>query len=345
MKVLHLLGIGIAAALTVAACDNGSTGALQPGGTDHHSTPGDDDDDDTAAGSSGKTTSGGTTPGDTTGTTGPNAPVPTNSPDGLAFYKASVHPTLASKCAACHGTAGPGPNWLTAADANATYKQLFSQGYVITSSRITVKGTHDGSTTNALSTTEIATYNQWVGMETAGGGAKATVNVLATLGACFDQTKFNAMQMGNWRTTQRTGNNNTNQVTPWNENANNCTGCNNAPCSTCHSSDPATNFVNAEGSNLLPPGTTFSESKSTAPAYISKYFGISPDGKPVASDGIKKKSDATKLAKAYSHPMFTLNTQQQAALDAFVTDTIAKYTSTNGACAATTTTTPPPANP
>ena len=45
----------------------------------------------------------------------------------------------------------------------------------------------------------------------------------------------------------------------------------------------------------------------------------------MASDGIKKKSDATKLDKAYTHPMFTLTTAQQTALDAFVTDVVTKF--------------------
>ncbi len=50
----------------------------------------------------------------------------TNSPAGKEFYKANVHPFMASKCGACHGTAGPGPAWLTSADAEKSYAQLFS---------------------------------------------------------------------------------------------------------------------------------------------------------------------------------------------------------------------------
>ena len=176
-------------------------------------------------------------------------------------------------------------------------------------------------------------------METAGGGTKATPNgSREALAPCFDQTLFNNMKMGNWATTQRTNNNNTNNVTPWNENANQCTGCNNAPCSTCHSADAATGFVNAEGDNLEPTGYTF-QTTQTQP-YITKFFGVDPTGLPIASDAIKKKSDATKLGKAYSHPMFTLTTAQQTALDAFVTDVITKYTAKT--CGQSTT---PPANP
>jgi hypothetical protein len=162
-------------------------------------------------------------------------------------------------------------------------------------------------------------------MEIADGGNEAPPNILAKLGSCFDRAKFDAMQLGQWRTTRRTNDNNTNNVTPWNENANNCTGCDNAPCTTCHSADAATHFKNAVGNNLLPLDSTFEETKLTTPAYITKYFGVSPDGKAVASDAIKKKSDATKKDRAYTHPMYALTPNQEAALNAFVSDVVTKY--------------------
>jgi hypothetical protein len=95
--------------------------------------------------------------------------------------------------------------------------------------------------------------------------------------------------------------------------------------------------VNAVGSPNFPNDYTFNETKKTQPAYISKFFGIGPDGKPIASNGIQKKSDSTMKAKAYTHPMFNLTDQQKAAVDAFVNDTIASYNA--GKCPATTTTT------
>jgi hypothetical protein len=214
---------------------------------------------------------------------------------------------------------------LTPTDAEKSYAQLFQQGYVVQQSRIVQKPAHGGSTTNYLNPTQVQTYNQWVGMELKDGGGKATPNVLAKLGTCFDRGKFDAMQLGQWRTTQRTANNNTNNVTPWNENANNCTGCRNSPCSTCHSADPATNFNNAVGSPLLPADTTFENTKLTSPAYITKFFGVSPDGKPVPSQCIEKKSDSTKKDKAYTHPLFQLNANQRTAVDAFVNDVITKF--------------------
>lgn len=323
----YLIGLAVAGSTVVAACaaptdtlpdgynrGNGSASSKVPGG-----------DDDTTPGASSSSSGGSTTT--------PSGPVATNSPAGKEFYKTNVHPALAQKCGACHGTAGPGPAWLTSADAELSYSQLFSQGYVVQQSRMTTKPAHGGSTTNVLSSAEIQKYNEWVAMELKDGGQKAPPNILEKLGSCFDRQKFDAMQLGQWRTTRRTNNNNTNNVTPWNENANNCTGCDNAPCTTCHSSDPATNFNNAVGNPILPAETTFANTKMTAPAYITKYFGVSPDGKAVASDGIKKKSDATMKDKAYTHPMYQLTAAQQTALDAFVTDVVTKFNA--GTCTPT----------
>jgi hypothetical protein len=322
----YLLAIALATAAAVAACGDGSTDTLSNGnrGSAASTTKGP------------KSTGTGTDTGEKTGADDavsgdatPTGPVATNSPGGKAFYKSTVHPFMATACGACHGAAGPGPEWLTAADSEKSYTQLFKVGYVIRQSRIIVKGTHGGVTTNVLDATQKATYNSWVEMEIKDGGGAAPPNLLAKLGTCFDRQKFDAMQMGQWRTTRRNNDpnngNNTNQITPWNENPDTCTGCDNAPCTTCHSADAATNFNNAVGNTLLPPETTFENTKSTAPAYITKFFGVTPDGKPMPSDGIKKKSDSTMKDKAYTHPMYTLNQNQQTALTAFVQDTITKF--------------------
>lgn len=322
LSARYLLGIALAAATAVAACGGGSTNTLTDGSGGENNggssrLPGGDDDDDTNGG-------GATNPGNTPGET-PSGPVPTNSPEGKAFYIANVHPFMAQKCGACHGAAGPGPAWLTTADAEQSYAQLFQLGYVVQQSRIILKPAHGGVTNNVLSNTEVQTYNEWVAIELKDGGTKAPPNVLEKLGSCFDREKFDAMNLGRWRTTRRTNNNNTNNITPWNENANNCTGCDNAPCTTCHSADAATNYKNAVGNNLLPADNTFEETKLTSPAYITKYFGVSPEGKPIASDALRKKMEATKKDRAYTHPMYNLNADQLAALDAFVNDVITKY--------------------
>lgn len=241
------------------------------------------------------------------------------------FYKSNVFPLMAQKCGSCHSAAGPGPAWITPTDAEKSYEQLFEMGYVVDGSRVALQVAHAGETDNYLAPSEKATYNQWVARELADGGSRATPSVLARLGACFDRTKFDDMDLGNWRTSRRTQTNNMYNVPVWNENANQCTGCNAATCTTCHSSDPATNFKNAVGNAVLPVSSTFDDTKSVSPPYITKYFGISPDGKPVASGAIKRKSEATKRDRAYSHPMFDLTPEQWSAIDTFVNDALSKY--------------------
>jgi hypothetical protein len=317
----HFLGIALATALAVAAC-GGNTDSLTDGsggveGADGSRKPG-------------KKATTGTTGGAATNPDEFTGPVPTNSPEGKAFYIQNVHPIMAATCGVCHVAGGAGPAWFTMANAEQSYAQLFGQGFVVPQSRLVTKGAHGGLTTNVFTAAQIGTFEQWVAIETRDGGAKAAPNILEKLGSCFDRTKFDAMQMGQWQTTRRTADNNTNQVNPWNENANQCTGCNNAPCRTCHSADAATNYSNAVGNNIFPAETTFENTKMTLPAYITKFFGVSPDGKPIGSNGIRKKSESTMKDKAYSHPMYTLNAAQLTALDAFVNDAVTKFSA--GTC-------------
>src|SRR5690349_11008253 len=118
MKARYLLAIALVTGTVLAACggdpdslSNGRDGlgaettAKKKKTTD---TPSANDSDD---GTSNDTT--------------PSGPVATNSPAGKEFYKTNVHPVLSTTCGGCHGSAGPGPEWLTAADAEKSYSQLF----------------------------------------------------------------------------------------------------------------------------------------------------------------------------------------------------------------------------
>lgn len=304
-----VIGTVLTLAALVAACGDGSSDSL------------------TNVRKNGNTagTTDGTTDGTDTTTGTASSPVATNSPAGKAFYKASVHPFLQTTCGTCHSAAGPGPAWFTPTDSEASYSQLFTAGYVVQNSRITVKGAHDGSTTNVLSADQIATYNKWVSMELADGGQEAPPNILAKLGDCFDRTKFDAMKMGDWKPTPRTNNNKPAGFTGnWTENQDTCTGCRSA-CYTCHSDDPATGFSNAVGNVVLPVDTTFNNTKLTTPPYITKFFAASPDGKAIASNGIKSKSDSTMKTGRDTHPLLNMTTAQMTAIDAFVTDAVTKY--------------------
>jgi MYXO-CTERM domain-containing protein len=145
---------------------------------------------------------------------------------------------------------------------------------------------------------------------------------LDRLGPLFDRAKFDAMRMGKWKTSIRTKDNNVNAVTPWEENANNCTGCK-AACSTCHSKNGETKFVNAEGNAILPKDYTFDQTKKQP--FIGAFFELNENGKPVASQAVNAKSDATKLAKSYSHPLFSVRAKDRNAIAAFQKDVLDKY--------------------
>jgi hypothetical protein len=328
MNLRTLLGIGLAAACTVAACGGGSQDTLSDGSD---GTGGDTIGDDGTGGTTG--TPGGTTgtPGGTTG--GTTGGTPTNSPTGKEYFTSNVYPFLQSGCSACHMGGGVGPTWM-GADAAATYALVFQVGFVAVDSPVLNKGPHGGVTTNVLTQAQKNTYLTWVNQEIKDGGVKASPNVLAKLADCLDRTKFDAIGLEDLRTIQRTKNNNTNNVTNWNENANRCTGCNNAPCRDCHSGDDASQFVNAINNPALPKDYTFNQTKLTNPAYLQKYFGVDPTGNPVASNGIENKSIATSKDHAYTHPYFKINAETKAAIQAFVDDAITKYKA--GTCTAAT---------
>jgi hypothetical protein len=336
MKGAHcVLGIVLAVggAALLAACDEASDsldntvrGAPNSGGNGNGTGAG----DGTGGGNRNGTgpakagtsaTGGGPTPTDTA-----------KAPDtaAKAYFVANVHPSLAATCGGCHET-GPGPSWINKTDAEVSYKMMFQLGYVSTESRILLKGPHQ--TTQGLSADQAQKFTTWVQMElSTPGGAKPAPAVLESVGACFDRAKFDAMKLGDLRTIQRQDGNNTNNVTSWRENANNCTGCNNAPCRVCHSGDDATLFVNAIGNPNLPQDFTFEQSKLTSPAYVTKYFGVSPTGEPIASNALKIKANATAKDKAYSHPYFQLSADFEQRLADFVSDAVAKFKSTNGKC-------------
>lgn len=336
MNAKYLLGIALAAAAAVAACGGGGDSTSLGGGAGNNGDPGMGTPG--AGGTTGGGKTGGSTPGQSTGQGGPSdpsGPTPTSSPTGKDFFIANVYPFLQTGCASCHVSgAGGAPMWL-AADADTSYKLQFTYGFVSTSSMILTKGAHGGSSTNVLTSAQQSTYLQWVAQETKDGGQTAQPNVFEKLAGCMDQTKFDAIGLANLRTIQRTANNNTNNVTPWNENANRCTGCNNAPCRDCHAGDPASNFINAYGNNNFPASYTFEQTKLSNPAYIQHYFGTDATGNPIASHGLEAKATAVSKGVAYSHPYFTLTTAEVTAIQAFVDDAISKYKA--GTCTGTST--------
>jgi hypothetical protein len=242
------------------------------------------------------------------------------------YFTKNVQPALAQSCASCHGANGTGPTWIASADVEKSYSLMFLRGYVSRTSTLVQKGPHS-SNAPALSKDQSVKVMTWIELELKERGDKAPPSVLEKLGSCLDQTKFDAIKFGTLVTVARNANNNPNKQA---ENANECTGCAAAPCSTCHSADPGTGFMMAVGNDILPADHTFKESKASTPPYMQKYFGLDTSGDPVASNAIKTKSDVTVQANAYTHPMYVLTPAMETAIKAYVDDAIAKYKS--GAC-------------
>jgi hypothetical protein len=236
------------------------------------------------------------------------------------LFVETVQPILVGGCGSCHAEGGSGPTWVSPSNADASYMMQFARGYVTPASAIIAKAAHEGG--YALNPAQQVAYLAWVDFEAKERGDKAPEVTLAKLGACMDPEKFKAIGLDKLVTTARTATNNPNKYV---ENANECTGCNAVPCSTCHSSDPASGFVMAIGNTLLPDDHTFNETKSLRPAYLQKYFGLTGAGEPAASHAIATKAKATLTAKPYTHPLFSLPPATEKALDAFVDDAIARF--------------------
>jgi len=316
MNARYLLGIALATAAAVAACGGApESGTLDPGGDDPGTvTP--------APGGTNKPPV--TTPPANPGDPAQPGNLPTNSATGKDFFGKNVQPFLEAKCSGCHAAGGIGtPTYIAKGDASKTYDMVYLNGFAVANSRIVVKGVHSGGGAPELTVTEKGTFAQWLALEAKDGGTKTQTNVLEKFGTCFDKAKFDAIGFGQLRTTRRqNGNNPLNQ----NENANNCTGCDNAPCRTCHSADDVTGFVMAIGNPILPADYTFEETKKLNPAFIRQYVSTTPTGDPQFNPGIMNKSTNTiEKGLAYSHPMYRLTPTMQTAIQAFVDDAVTKY--------------------
>jgi len=245
--------------------------------------------------------------------TGQSQPVPTSGPGSMnsparLFFISDVYPKLAV-CVNCHANGTLGAPGFLGKDAPSSYAGLDARGLIQQNSLFVTKGTHAAGAAAPLDATQLAAVNQWLAMEAQERvGQAAPVNILEKMGDCLDEALFNAIQFQNLRTTRRE-----------NENANTCTGCNQAPCRTCHTGGDG-NFYMSVGSVL--DTATFAETKT--PKYIVKYLGLNGTT-PVSSNAIALKGQATTTDKPYSHPMYTINAEMQTRIDAFVNNAITKY--------------------
>jgi hypothetical protein len=211
-------------------------------------------------------------------------------------------------------------------DAIGTYSLIYTNGFAVENSRIIMKGVHQGGSAPALDATEKTKWMNWLAKEQSSSAGKPTQqNVLEKFGTCFDKAKFDAIGFQQLRTTRRqTGNNPQNL----NENANNCTGCDNTPCYECHSGGArSTGFVMAYGAGgAYPADYTIEQTKLLSPPFIRQYIATDATGKPTYNPGVKNKSiNTVEKAKAYTHPMYKLTPAMEQGIQAFVDDAIAKY--------------------
>jgi hypothetical protein len=300
VRATALLALAIASALVVSACaDEGDPTSLI-GGSE-------------AAINGGKAGPGAKTGGGSQSTT-PKI-------SAKQYFAANVQTTLGASCGGCH-SAGPAPIWIAPQDVEKSYALQFQRGYVTNVSAIMRKGAH-ATGGPALTNDQTQKFATWVELEVKERGDKAPASVLEKLGGCLDLAKFKAIGFEKLVTVPRTAKNNPKGET---ENTDECVGCNQTQCSSCHSADPGSGFLMALGNDVFEADHTFNETKSVTPPYIQKYFGMDVTGTPIASKAIKAKSDATvNTGKAYQHPMFVLTPEMDVAIEKFVDDAISKY--------------------
>ena len=223
-----------------------------------------------------------------------------------------MFPALTTTCGSCHappGSAGAPTFWNS--DAATAYTSVEARGYITSASMLLRKGQHTGP---ALSGQESADVTQWLTLEQQVRGTQTPVDLLSKLGNCVDATKFQAILLNQLKTIKRT-----------NENANNCTGCNQAPCQTCHTTGEYA--MHANFSQIGTPTLKAMQANATSPEgiyIISKY--VTTNGTLlVPSTALKDKATATATGVPYSHPMFTVTPAMETAIEAFATDIITKY--------------------
>jgi cytochrome c553 len=332
---LGLLLASTAAAALIGACSSGDDSGGLLGRSSYGGSSGGPSVGNTSGSSSGSSSgsamsssssgssSGGTTSGSSSGVA--TAPPPDAGPGSTSsaaheFFNATVYPEIASTCGSCHASGANGAPTMMAPPADNTYSSLDGLGLIVSNSLLLTKGTHDNGAAPALTTQESTDITTWLGMEaTERAGSAAPTNILAEIAQCASSTEFEAIGFGKLRTVPRPT-----------ENADKCSGCNNAMCASCHDGGEQ-GFFMAEGSNIEPAGTTFQQTfgpASVAPqsmTYIIQYFGLNGTT-PVPSNALMLKQTAVATGPAYSHPMFTMSATMQTALTTFVNDAITGYT-------------------
>ncbi len=229
------------------------------------------------------------------------------------FFVQTVYPSLMGTCGGCHsppGSAGA-PTFLSKTSASDAYTSVEARGYIVPSSMLVRKGSHQGP---ALTNQQNADVTNWLLLESQVRGAQTPVNLLAKLGNCLDQTKFKAILLQDLRTIKRKD-----------ENANNCTGCDQAPCQTCHQQGEYAMHSNFGKLGMATFPALQANATSPEGIYIASKYITTNGTTLVPSTALKDKATVTATGAKYSHPMFQISTTMDAAITAFAQDAITKY--------------------
>ncbi len=304
-----------ATALACGSTDPNTLGGPAPVGGDNGGGPahGGSSSGGSSSGAATSSSSSGGGGGTTPGVTPAGQPPPgISSNTAKDYFIKTVFPELATTCGGCHappGSAGAPTFWN--ADAATAYAAVEARGYIAPASMFLRKGQHTGP---ALTPQETSDVTQWLSLEQQTRGNVAPTNLLSKLGNCVDPAKFQAITLDKLRTIKRT-----------NENANTCTGCNAAPCQTCHTSGEYA--MHANFSQIGQPTVAALQANALSPEgiyVISKY--VATNGTTlVPSTALKDKATATSTGLPYSHPMFAVTPAMDTAIAAFAQDIITKY--------------------
>lgn len=304
MRSIYLLAATALATALAAACSSDPAGGLSNGGGRGGSG---EYTDDPQAGQTGSGSGSDVDP-----STDPGAPPPgVESNEAKAFYLQKIHAPLASACASCHATGTEGAPVFMDKDASKTYAMLEARGYIVPSSMLVRKGAHKGP---ALTPELTGLIGDWVTLEGKVRGGKAPVNIFAKLGDCVDAAKFDAINLDDMRTIKRDG-----------ENANNCTGCNQARCTTCHKEGEAGFHASFGGLGTSTVDILKQNGRSPEGVYLITKYVATNGTTLIASTALKDKATATKTDVNYGHPLYEVGASSDAALQAFAQDIITKY--------------------
>jgi hypothetical protein len=231
----------------------------------------------------------------------------------MQFFTAQVYPKVNAECGSCHVSGAAGAPKFFGADAPTTYQSFDVNGYIAQNSRILAKGPHAGGAAAALTADTTAKFNEWLVIEASErGGATPATSIWTKIQNCATAADWEPVNTAvrNLRTIRRNG-----------ENANNCTGCNQAQCETCHHIGEYGFWAN--NNRLTSATAAFTEHSSDA-LFWQQYLGTNGT-QLVVSPKIKAKADAVATGRPYSHPLFQYAPAVQTAVEAFANGVITKY--------------------